>query len=100
MLGGDGNRRLCAKPLLRTERVAHLHIRRRRLWQFRERVGQLFDGRRVQYLYHSNLGYGLLSLGHGQNAERDYGIAATVGGPCKSHTRFIRNLLLFERFGR
>ena len=62
MLGFDDNHCLCAKPLFRSEPVTHLHIRCRRLWQFRERVGQLFDERRIQNFHDSNFGHGLLSL--------------------------------------
>ena len=62
MLGFDDNHCLCAEPLFRPEPVTHLHIRCRRLRQFRERVGQLFDERRIQNYYDSNFGHGLLSL--------------------------------------
>ena len=62
MLGFGDDDRLCAEPLFRPEPVTRLHIRRCRLRQFRERVGQLFDERRIQNYYDSNFGHGLLSL--------------------------------------
>ena len=62
MLGFDDNHCLCAEPLFRPEPVTHLHIRRRPLRQFRERVVQLFDERRIQNYHASNFGHGLLSL--------------------------------------
>jgi hypothetical protein len=62
MLGFGDNHCLCAKPLFRPERVTHLYIRCRGLWQFRERVDQLFDGSGLENLHNSDFGHGLLSL--------------------------------------
>ena len=47
---------------LGAERISHFHIYLGRLWQLRERVGQLFDERWIQDFRHSDLGYRLLPL--------------------------------------
>lgn len=62
MLGFGDDHRLCAKPLLRPERVTDVHIRCGALWQFGKRVGQLLDGYGIQIFHHSGFGYGLLSV--------------------------------------
>jgi hypothetical protein len=62
MLGFGDNHCICAKPLFRPERVTDLYLRCCGLWQFRERVDQLFDGCGLQNLHNSDFGHGLLSL--------------------------------------
>jgi hypothetical protein len=76
MLGFGNDHCLCAEPLFRPGSVTHLHIRCRCLWQFGERVGQLFDERRIQNFHDSNFGGGLLSVSVRGQVHRHHQFAA------------------------